>query len=58
MSQGTRIALKLYQDPGLFYRVLIFEKDKETLESLTHKVREKLGLNTPTSGIGDGYGMH
>ena len=33
--------------------MLIFEKEKETLDSLTYKIREKLGLNTPTSGIGD-----
>ncbi len=47
MSQVTRIKVRPYQDPTKpLYSVLIFEKEKETLASLTHIIREKLGLNS------------
>jgi hypothetical protein len=47
MSQVTRIKVRTYQDPTKpLYSVLIFEKEKETLQSLTHIIREKLGLNS------------
>ena len=40
--------MRPYQDSTKpLYSVLIFEKEKETLASLTHIIREKLGLNPP-----------